>query len=66
MSTFTHFDSHEIRKREREMLEFLKNNVKKHSNLNPSKATVSNILQFSKALSIKKSSQMGFIESILN
>lgn len=66
MSTFTHFDPQEISEREKEMLQFLKDNFKTEKNLNPSENAISNILYYSKALSIKKIPGMGFLETILN
>ena len=66
MSTFTHFDPKEIKKSEKEMLQFLKDNIGKSNNLKPTNQTISNVLSYSRALSVKKSTEMEFIENILN
>lgn len=66
MKTFTPFNSREIQKKEKEMLQFLKDHLKEENKIGPSNKAVSNVLAYSKALSIKPSQKVGFIENLLN
>ncbi|MDF1672877.1 MAG: hypothetical protein P1U41_05205 [Vicingaceae bacterium] len=65
MQNFTHFDLQEITKKEKE-LKMLLNLTKEKMYYTPKKETINNILNYSKALSIRKSKQLDFIELILN
>lgn len=66
MKTFTPFNSREIQQKEKEMLQFLKDNLKEEKKMGPSNEAVSNVLGYSKALSIKLSEKVGYIENLLN
>ena len=65
MQNFTHFDLLEITEQENELKTFLKQK-KEPRMYSPKKETISNILNYSKALSIRKSKNLDFIEMILN
>jgi hypothetical protein len=65
MQKFTHSDLLEITAQENDLKAFL--NKKKEARMySPKKETISNILNYSKALSIRKSKDLDFIEMILN
>ena len=64
--TFTHKDYLKLRNEEEAVLGNLLIHKKNEIRQNPSKQTIDNILNFSKALSIKESKYTEFIESILN
>ena len=64
MQNFTHSDLLEISKQEEELKALLGCEVEK--NFSPKEETISNILNYSKALSIRKSDQIDFIEMVLN
>ena len=65
MQKFTHSDLLEINEQENDLKAFLKQ--KKEAKMySPKKETISNILNYSKALSIRKSKNIDFIEMILN
>ncbi len=65
MQKFTHSDLLEITDHENELKTFLKQ--KKEAGMySPKEETISNILNYSKALSIRKSKDLDFIEIILN
>ena len=65
MQNFTHSDLLEITEQENELRLFLKQ--KKEARMySPKKETISNLLSYSKALSIRKSKDLDFIEMILN
>lgn len=66
MKTFTSFNSQEIQKKEKEMLQFLKDNLKEESKLKPSEQAVKNVLNYSRALNVKPSNHIGFIENLMN
>lgn len=66
MKTFTPFNPREIQQKEKEMLQFLKDHLKDGKQMYPSQEAVTNVLNYSKALSIKPSSKIGFIENVLN
>lgn len=65
MQKFTHFDLLEITEHEQE-LKLLLNQQKEEKMYAPKKETIDNILNYSKALSIRKSEHLDFIEIILN
>jgi hypothetical protein len=65
MQKFTHSDLLEITEQENELKSFL--NLKAEIRTSsPKKETVDNILNYSKALSIRKSENLDFIKLILN
>ena len=65
MQKFTHSDLLEITEQENELKSFL--NLKTEYRIqSPKKETVDNILNYSKALSIRESENLDFIELILN
>jgi hypothetical protein len=66
MQEFTHFDLLEITKQEEELKLLLSDEIKEQMELSPKKETINNILNYSKALSIRKSDQLDFIELVLN
>jgi len=65
MPKFTHFNYLEITKKEQELKSLLseKKEAKMYA---PKQSTIDNILNYSKALSIRKSQHLDFIEIILN
>ncbi len=65
MEKFTHFDFLEITEKEREY-KVLLNQQKEEKMYTPKQETINNILNYSKALSIRKSNSLNFIELILN
>ncbi len=65
MQKFTHSDLLEITEQEHE-LKVLLNQKKEDKMYSPKKETISNILNYSKALSIRKSENLEYIEMILN
>ena len=65
MQKFTHFDLIEITKKENE-LKMLLNLTEEKMDYTPKKETINNILSYSKALSIRKSINLDFIELVLN
>lgn len=65
MQKFTHSDLLEITEQEQE-LKTLLNQKKEDKMYSPKKETVSNILNYSKALSIRKSKHLHLIEMVLN
>lgn len=64
MQNFTHSDLLEISKQEEELRSVL--GCKEEKVFSPKKETISNLLNYSKALSIRKSNNIDFIEMILN
>ena len=66
MKTFTPLNSQEIQKKEKEMLQFLKDNLKEENRHKPNEQAVKNVLSYSKALDIIPSSNVGFIENLMN
>jgi len=65
MQNFTHSDLSAITEQENELKMFLKQ--KKETKMYaPKKETINNILNYSKALSVRKSKNLDFIELILN
>lgn len=65
MQKFTHFDLQEITAKENELKRLL-NLTEEKMDYTPKKETINNILNYSKALSIRKSKQLDFIELVLN
>jgi len=65
MPHFTHFDLLEITAKEEEMKSIL-HHTKKKPLFSPKKETIDNILNYSKALSIRKSKNIGYLSMILN
>ncbi|MGB0888131.1 MAG: hypothetical protein ACPGSL_08425 [Vicingaceae bacterium] len=65
MQKFTHSDLLEIANQENEIKSFFKNE-KETKMLSPKNETINNILNYSKALSIRKSKKIDFIEMVLN
>jgi hypothetical protein len=65
MQKFTHFDLLEITEKEGE-LKTLLTQQKEQKMYSPKKETINNILGYSKALSIRKSDNLEFIELVLN
>ncbi len=65
MQKFTHSDLLEITEQENEIKAFL--NLKKMTrSTSPKKETIDNLLNYSKALSVRKSENLDFIELVLN
>lgn len=65
MPKFTHFDLLEITEKENKIKALLKQK-KEEKMFTPKKETVDNILNYSKALSIRKSKHLDYIEMLLN
>ena len=65
MQKFTHSDLLEITEQENELKSFL-NLTQEGKIYTPKKETVDNILNYSKALSVRKSKNLDHIELILN
>lgn len=65
MQKFTHFDLLEITKKE-EAIKTLLTQQKEKKMYSPKQETINNILNYSKALSIRKSKHLDFIELVLN
>jgi hypothetical protein len=65
MQKFTHSDLLEINEQEQE-LKLLLNQKKEDKMYTPKQKTVDNILYYSRALSIRKSENLEYIEMILN
>jgi len=65
MQKFTHSELLEINEQE-EQLKLLLNQKKENDMYTPKKETIDNILNYSKALSIRKSENLDYIEMILN
>jgi hypothetical protein len=65
MQKFTHFDLLELTEKETQLKSLLKEKKEKKM-YSPNKETINNILNYSKALSIRKSKNLTFIELILN
>lgn len=65
MQKFTHFNYLEITQKEQE-LKLLLTEKKEDKMYGPKQETIDNILSYSKALSIRKSEHLDFIELILN
>lgn len=65
MQKFTHFNLQEITAKENELKRLL-NLTEEKMDYTPKKETIDNILNYSKALSIRKSKHLDFIELVLN
>jgi hypothetical protein len=65
MQKFTHFNLLELTEKEAQLKSLLKEKKEKKM-YSPKKETINNILNYSKALSIRKSKSLTFIELILN
>ena len=65
MQKFTHSDLLEITEKESEIKSLL-NQEKEAKMFTPKDETISNILNYSKALSVRKSKNIEYIEMILN
>lgn len=63
MNHFTFFDFQELNKEEKALNKLLK---EKDKEAKPSVTSLNNVLNYSKALSIRKSEQLGEIEQLLN
>ncbi|MBD99047.1 MAG: hypothetical protein CMO34_04315 [Verrucomicrobia bacterium] len=66
MNHFTFFDSQELDKEEGALNRLLKKNTIEDDIISPSKTSLYNILNYSKALSIRQSKQLETIEHLLN
>jgi len=66
MQTFTHLEFLEIAQNEKTLKESLNQLEASKPELSPKKQTINNILNYSKALSVKKSKNVDYIEMILN
>ena len=66
MQTFTHLEFIELDQNEKSLKETLNQLEGNNTSFSPKKQTIDNILNYSKALSVKKSKHVDFIETILN
>lgn len=66
MQTFTHLEFLEIAQNEKTLKKSLNQLEVSEPELSPKKQTINNILNYSKALSVKKSKNVDYIEMILN
>lgn len=66
MQTFTHLEFLELEQNEKSFKESLDKMEENKELYSPKKQTINNILNYSKALSIKKSKHVDYIEMILN
>lgn len=64
MPTFTHLDFLQLSSKEQQLKTEIKQIVKNEKS--PKQETINNILNYSKALSIRQSSQIKYIEMVLN
>ncbi|MFT6165801.1 MAG: hypothetical protein ACJASF_000484 [Vicingaceae bacterium] len=65
MAIFTHFDFQELTENENNLNRELHQEHNKVQQ-SPNNSSIQNILAFSKALSIRKSDNLGFVENVLN
>lgn len=66
-STFSNSEFQKLHQAEEALNEFFSEKVNEPRTVkNPSKESIDNILAYSKALSVRKSNQVDFIENILN
>ena len=63
MTKFTHFNLLELSEQEHELKLLLSEEKEKFA---PKKQTIDNILNYSKALSVRKSTNIDYIEMVLN
>lgn len=66
MANFTFFDFQELTNNEKDLSKILHNEDSEKPEIMPSKSSINNILNFSKALSVRKSETLGYIENNLN
>ena len=66
MQEFTHFNLLEITQQEQELKLLLCSENKEDIQLSPKKSTSDTIINYSKALSVRKSKNIDFIEMLLN
>ena len=66
MQTFTHLEFIELDQNEKSLKATLSKLEENDAPFSPKKQTIDNILNYSKALSVKKSKHVDFIETILN
>mgnify|MGYP003653347245 FL=1 len=65
MAIFTYFDFQELTENENNLNRELHQEHKKVQQ-SPNNSSIQNILAFSKALSVRKSDNLGYIENVLN
>jgi len=65
-STFSNSDYKKLNQAEESLNKLLSENASEADHQKPTKQSVNNILAYSKALSLRKSKQVDFIENILN
>lgn len=65
MAIFTHFDFQELTENENNLNRQLHKNQEEKT-VKPNTNSIDNILAFSKALSVRKSDNLGYIENVLN
>lgn len=66
-STLSNFEYQKLNKAEESLQKILQDSPKKPEEMNgPSDLAISNILAYSKALSVRKSDHVDFIENLLN
>jgi len=66
MTNFTNSDFQKLTENEKHLSELLHSTDKKEETVMPSETSVTNILAYSKALSVRKTEQLGFVEHVLN
>ena len=66
MNDFTFFDYQELTENEKSLSKILHLSEEKEIQKMPSEESINNILAYSKALSIRRSEELGFIENVLN
>ena len=66
MNDFTFFDFKKLTENEKTLSKLLLLDNEKESTKVPNQQSINNILAYSKAISVRKSDQLGFIENILN
>lgn len=64
MANFTHSDFQKLNDNEKQLSKLLQ--IRNKEDNMPSKTSINNILNFSKATSVRKSETLGFIENNLN
>lgn len=66
MPNFTFFDFQELTNDEKKLSKLLHEEESEKTEKMPSESSINNILNYSKALSVRKSDTMGYIENLLN
>lgn len=66
MANFTFFDFQELTNNEENLSKLLHLETNKIDETMPSESSINNILAYSKALSVRKSDNLGHIENVLN